>query len=509
MVSQVGYQPTFDLVAPKADVLMESLRATGYSLPDAVSDLIDNSITASARNIWLKFHWSGSDSWASVMDDGQGMSEQELVKAMRIGSRSPMENRDPSDLGRYGLGMKTASISHARSLTVASRNDPKQPIRARRWDLDHLAETGDWQLLRVSPEKVPEIASSGFDRLDRGTLVLWKCLDRLVGPSSVGDAQTMRQFHEALNDVESHVAMVFHRFMTGSRSVAIQINGQPITPWDPFLTDQSTTQRMPSESVGTSKGKVIVTPFVLPHHTHVPEALYRVAAGPAGWNAQQGFYVYRNRRLLMPGDWLGLGFVKDVHYKLARIQIDLLNSSDHDWDIDVRKSRARPPVTMKDDLRRIARAVRKRAVTVYRHRGKAVVRTSGKSHVFVWQRRVRGKIVEYRINRDHPILRDVAKTNNIDSKKLNQILRLVEEYIPVQQIWVDMADGDESQKQPFQSAAESEIIDLIKTMYIAFVNSGMAHRQALDQLGITESIGDRFELVEPTVKALLKEETVG
>ena len=207
----------------------------------------------------------------------------------------------------------------------------------------------------------------------------------------------------------------------------------------------------------------------------------------------------------MPGDWLGLGFAREEHCKLARIQIDLSNSSDHDWDIDVRKSRARPPAELKDDLRRIARAVRKRAVAVYRHRGKAVARTSRNSQVFVWQRWVRGKMVGYRINRDHPIVRDAANANNIDSKKLNQILRLIEEYIPVQQIWIDMAEGDESQNQPFQSATESEIIGLIKAMYVAFVNSGMTHRQTLEQLGTTESIGDRFELVEPTVKALLKE----
>ena len=261
MTNRLGHQATFDLVAPRADVLMESLRATGYSLPDAVSDLIDNSIAAGARNIWLKFHWAGSGSWASVMDDGQGMSEQELVKAMRIGSQSPMEDRESSDLGRYGLGMKTASISQARSLTVASRHDREQPIRARRWDLDHLAKTGDWQLLIVPPENVPEVESSGLNRLDRGTVVLWNGLDKLVGSSSAGDTRARSQFYEAVNDVESHVAMVFHRFMAGPLSVSIHINGHPITPWDPFLADQAATQRMPSESMETLNGKVVVTPF--------------------------------------------------------------------------------------------------------------------------------------------------------------------------------------------------------------------------------------------------------
>ena len=143
----------FDIVTPRADTLMESLRATGYSLPDAVSDLIDNSIYAGARNIRLNFHWAGADSWVTILDDGCGMSEGGLVAAMRVGSQSPTEKRDPSDLGRYGLGLKTASISQARSLTVATHCGDGRGVSIRRWDLDHLASTGDWQLLRVSPER--------------------------------------------------------------------------------------------------------------------------------------------------------------------------------------------------------------------------------------------------------------------------------------------------------------------------------------------------------------------
>ena len=145
----------FDLVAPRADALMESLRATGYSLPDAVSDIIDNSITAGGRNIWMNFQWAGADSWVSILDDGRGMSESGLIDAMRIGSRSPREVREPSDLGRYGLGLKTASISQARSLTVATHVSKQRGMNTRQWDLDHLASTGDWQLLNVPPSLLP------------------------------------------------------------------------------------------------------------------------------------------------------------------------------------------------------------------------------------------------------------------------------------------------------------------------------------------------------------------
>ena len=498
----------FDLVAPRADALMESLRATGYSLPDAVSDLIDNSITAGARNIRLHFQWAGADSWVSILDDGCGMSEPALIDAMRIGSRSPREAREPSDLGRYGLGLKTASISQARSLTVATRIAGRTGTSAKRWDLDHLASTGGWQLLNVPIEAVLH----GVDQLAQaghGTLVVWEKLDRLVGDAGADDARAQRQFLESLRAVEEHIAMVFHRFMVRPRPISIWLNGQAIKPWDPFLADDPATQRLPTESLGEPGDGVTVTPYVLPHHTRLSVEKHRAAAGPAGWNAQQGFYVYRNRRLLLPGDWLDLGFQKEEHYKLARLQIDLPNFHDHEWDIDVRKSRARPPLRFKDDLRRIAQAARRRAVSVYRHRGKTIARGVRKDPVFVWQRHVRGNRVSYAVNRDHPLIRHALMSESIDVRELRQILRLIEEYVPVQQIWVDMADGDESHGQPFESSGDQEIIELIRSLYSAFISTGMTHDGALGRLVTTEAIGERFELVEPTVKALLMEAGVG
>ena len=302
--------------------------------------------------------------------------------------------------------------------------------------------------------------------------------------------------------------MVFHRFMTERNSVSICINDQSIRPWDPFLADEAATQRLSSEALGPSDSGITVSPFVLPHHSRLSGEKHRAASGPAGWNAQQGFYVYRNRRLLLPGDWLGLGFMKEEHYKLARIQLDLSNSSDHEWEIDVRKSRARPPLPYRDDLRRIAQAVRKRAVTVYRHRGKTIARTVRSSPVFVWNRQVKRGRVSYVINREHPLVRDALGVDAKDSRRLQQILRLVEEYVPVQQIWVDMAEGDESQGQPFELAQEREIVGLIRALYSALINAGLSHGAALERLGSTEAIGERFELVEPTVDALLKERTV-
>ena len=286
--------------------------------------------------------------------------------------------------------------------------------------------------------------------------------------------------------------------------MAIWLNSQKVAPWDPFLVDEDATQQLSTEILGQDD-KVSVTPYVLPHHSRLTVQQHNTAGGPAGWNAQQGFYVYRNQRLILPGDWLGLNFQKEEHYKLARIQVDLTNASDHDWDIDVRKSRAQPPMRFRDDLLRIAMVARRRAIEVYRHRGKTIARSSKAAPTFVWQRRTRGGKVSYVINREHPLVSNALNSPSINVRELRQILRLVEEYVPFQQIWVDMADGDESQGQPFESAKDQEIVELIRALYTALLKAGSNHEESLARLAITEAIGDRFELVEPTVSKLLKE----
>jgi hypothetical protein len=143
----------YEIIAPSASAMIESMRACGYSLPMAIADLIDNSISAGSANVWLNFHWAGPDSWISVMDDGNGMSKEELVSAMRLGSQSPLEEREIGDLGRFGLGMKTASFSQCRRLTVKTRHKNNETIR--RWDLDFIADNArqnrdEWFLLSMA-----------------------------------------------------------------------------------------------------------------------------------------------------------------------------------------------------------------------------------------------------------------------------------------------------------------------------------------------------------------------
>ena len=490
----------FELVTPRADALLESLRATGYALPDAVADLIDNSISASARNIWLTFHWDGMNSWFSLKDDGTGMTVGTLVNAMRMGSQHPNEPRAPSDLGRFGLGMKTSSISQARSLTVCTKHKDEQETHARRWDLDHIASVKDWQLLRTLSDLGTEFSTS-LDDLQQGTLVIWEKPDRMVGECDASDSRARALFLENAQAVEAHISMTFHRFMNGRNSVSFWIidstgNPQKVKPWDPFVTDHSSTQELASERLGTNEVPITVTPYVLPHHSRLSAEEHKDAGGAAGWNAHQGFYVYRNNRLLLAGDWLGLGYKKEEHYKLARIGIDLPNTVDDEWEIDVRKSMARPPLKFRTDLQRIAKVARERAVAVYRQRGKIIARTTPQSPIFVWQRQIRNQRVSYVINRGHPIVNEALTHGALDPPSLQKLFRLIEEYVPVQQIWLDSAEGDESLNKPFESSPSDDVLNMIRWLYNAFISQGLTPSEALSKLASTEAFGDHYEFID-------------
>jgi hypothetical protein len=486
----------YELVEPDASAMMESLRAFGYSTPAAIADLIDNSITAGAANVWINFFWDGPNSYVSFLDDGCGMTAEELTQAMRAGSRSPLEDRHESDLGRFGLGLKTASFSQCRQLTVSSRSKG-HPRVSRRWDLDHIKECKQWRLLKA-PAKGSEERLAGLDGLEHGTVVLWENMDRVVPDTDVASVADHGRFRDLIDAMAEHVAMVFHRFL-GPSSVRVFINGaeerHQVRPWDPFLPSHPATQQLPVEPIRFGSGVITVRPFVLPHQDKLGERQHKKAAGPAGWNAQQGFYVYRNERLLVAGDWLGLGFTKEEHYKLARIQIDLPNTMDSDWDIDVKKSRARPPGPIRDRLRDVADLTRKRAVEVYRHRGRYGARKPPGEDAFAWKPGKRKDKVVYSVNRDHPLVARALQATAEFRPVIEAMLRLLEETVPVRQIWLDAAERPEGHARPFETVPESDVKAVMVQVYAALRKTGLPPRESRERVASMEAFAAYPQLV--------------
>lgn len=481
---------TFEVVEPRASALIESLRAFGYSIRTAIADLVDNSIAANAQNIELRTVWAGEKSYIVLIDDGRGMSQAELINAMRPGSKSPTEVRDPSDLGRFGLGLKTASFSQCRRLTVWSKRSGGRPV-ARCWDLDYVCSSQEWRLLSELSDSTQQIITS-LKKPDHGTIVVWEKMDRLVGESSVDDPDAKSHFHDAVDEVQAHLSMVFHRFMAKPTSLSLYVNGtgasHRLAPWDPFLTVHSATQVLPAERLQIGEDVTTVEAFILPHHDKLDKKEHKNAAGPSGWNAQQGFYVYRNNRLLVPGSWLNLGFTKEEHHKLARIAVDFPSTLDHAWHIDVKKSAARPPRQIRRRLRQLADIARKRAVEVYRHRDPLQPRKGAEPTILIWRSAVRADKTIYQINREHPLVQACLTEAGEAEKPLLALLRLIEETVPVHHIWLDSAQDATSAAIPFEGIKDPAILPIIRSAYLALRKNGHSPEQARAKLMTFEGL---------------------
>ena len=440
---------------PKAVAMIEALRGLGYSTAAALADVVDNAVSAGASQARLRFDWDGEDSRLSILDDGRGMSDAELEAAMTLGTINPLDERAPTDLGRFGMGLKTASFSQCRRLTVASRR-AGGVMACLRWDLDAIAADpeGGWRLF--------EGPSPGSDRfieplvgLRSGTLVLWERMDRVVTPGSDLD-----HFADLADDVESRLAMIFHRLIEGPRpDFRLLINDRPVASWDPFMTGRpSKPWESPIARMSTPSGMLEVQCHVLPHKDRLSEEDFLRAGGPEGWTSQQGFYVYRNRRLLLAGGWLGLGrgraWNREESHRLARIRVDIPNSADADWKIDVKKSTARPPVFVRSWLTGLAENTRDRARKVFAFRGSPMPGPGGAPIEQVWRvERLRSGI-RYRIDEGHPAVVAVIGACGDRKDLIRAMLRVIEETVPVQRIWLDTAENKDTPRTGFSGESE-------------------------------------------------------
>ncbi|WP_147164640.1 ATP-binding protein [Pararhodospirillum oryzae] len=478
--------------------MLEALRGLGYSPATALADIIDNSIAAGARTVDVTFHWNGPDSHVSILDDGCGMTDAGLERAMRLGERNPLDERAGSDLGRFGLGLKTASFSQARRLTVASRSD--DTLSCLRWDLDVLAASpdGDWRLLEGPAEGSAHLLEC---LTGRGTLVLWEHMDRVVTPGF-----SEQDFLDLIDAVELHLAMVFHRFLEGSvPRLRLALNGRAVRPWDPFLRNHPATWTSPEVRFMAEGGAITIQGHVLPHKDRLDPRDHELAGGPDGWIAQQGFYVYRNQRLLVAGSWLGLGhgraWTKEEAHRLARVRLDIPNSADADWKIDIRKSRARPPVSARTHLMHLAEDVRARARRVFAHRGQ-VVRTGGAHPIAeAWRAEHSSGGMRYRLDESHPAIRAVLDEAGVLLPQVRAMLRVIEETVPVRRIWLDTTEGRETPRTSFEGEAPAEVETVLRVMFRNMVQrKGMSPALAREHLLHTEPFHKYPGLVAALVK---------
>ena len=478
---------------PRAGAMIEALRGLGYSTATALADLVDNSIAAGAGCVNLLFVWEGPDSHIIIQDDGRGMDDAGLDRAMRLGHQSPLDARADDDLGRFGLGLKTASFSQCRRLTVASRQEGGA-VACLRWDLDVLASSGDdaWRLL-VGPADGSRRLLDPLQAVRQGTRVLWENLDRIVTPGF-----SEQNFLDLIDVIESHLAMVFHRYLTGNRPrLRIAINDRAVKPWDPFLASHDSTWSSPTAVLAPG---VAARCHVLPHKDRLDARQQEAAAGPDGWTAQQGFYVYRNERLLVAGSWLGLGrgrrWTKEEAHRLARIRLDIPNSADAEWKIDIRKSTARPPVALRQDLTHLMEDTCRRARRVFAHRGRIAGPGAGGPVVQAWRAERLNDGMRYRIETSHPAVAAVLNSAGALAPQVRAMIRVVEETVPVQRIWLDTAEGRETPRTGFGGAPPEEIATVARVLFNDLVaRQGLTPEVARERLLRTEPFHHHPDLV--------------
>ena len=264
-------------ISPSPKILIESMRDIGYDLNSAISDLIDNSIAANAKCIHISFEVNNESSLITVKDDGLGMSEDELISAMKFGSSDPLEERNKTDLGRFGLGLKTASFSQCRRLMVCTKKTD-HPSTSVVWDLDVVRQKDDW---------IAEKLDSS--RADLGTTITWEKLDRIKV-----DFEDTKYFLPILENLRDHIALTFHRFIEGQTvdRISIYLQGRMIEATNPFPNHPAAI--INEKNTHISNGSTVhIQSYILPHQNKSTKESYKELQRREGYRENQGLYIYR------------------------------------------------------------------------------------------------------------------------------------------------------------------------------------------------------------------------
>lgn len=427
---------------PQADKLMGSMRHMGYSFESAVADVIDNCISASCENVHLLFPTDRlAPLYMGILDDGYGMSNNALFEAMRYGCTSSEEERAVDDLGRFGLGMKSASLSQCRVLTVVSVYNGM--TNAYTWDYNIILKKKKWVVLELTQLEIDALPYIDLLKAQKqGTLVLWSDFDVL---SKSSDGQVYDALRDMCRALEDYLSLIFHRYMSSkTKKLSIYINNLKLKPLDPFLEDHQKTTTKPERTIALSDSKGIerlirIKTFVLPFISDLSDKDKRLVGGIENLRQKQGFYVYRNQRLIIWGTWFGMKPRAELT-KNARIRVDIPNSLDDIWSIDIKKQTASIPKRIQNQLRQTVMDALEISTRQQTHRGR---KESVNDNVeYVWERmRGRNDHFYYQINREGNLYQMIRnKMTDEDATYFDMFLKEVERNFPIQQMYVDKSN---------------------------------------------------------------------
>jgi hypothetical protein len=406
------------------------------------------------------------------------MNLSELIDAMRPGSKNPDEERSKKDLGRFGLGLKSASFSQCKRLTVVTRKENHHVIK-RCWDVDYVNAKNSWILLDYISDKTL------LDRYNEktGTLVIWESLDKLglKEEDSKEDEISKGNFYKNISFLRSHLGLVFHKFIE-SNKLKIEINGNKVLPQNPFLLNLSVKPNMlPIENLGD----VIVKAYILPHMSKISSEELESSGGGLGWLNNQGFYVYRQDRLIVGATWLDLdtNSLKKMEFsKLVRIEVSIQNVDDFDWKLDIKKSNTVPPKYLQGDLLRIAKSAISQSAKVYKYKSEKLIKslTSEKAIVRLWYDELSSDRIfkKYRLNLDHPVIKNIID-DVTDKNAIKSCLKMIEESIPIEQIIFNQSENPSfHESKVTEIIPQAFIVNAAKNIYKDLISKGMTVKDA-------------------------------
>jgi len=404
----------------------------------------------------------------------------------------PLEVRGEGDLGRFGLGLKTASFSQCRRLTVISRTD--DGAAAAVWDLDHVAREDAWALL--IPDEPSDLAS--FPLLgERGTVVFWEQLDRLADED--GELRE-GEFNRLIGDLEEHLALIFYRFLlgrSGARKLAITINGREVEAFDPFFTHRSFAG--PEDFYRVADSVMKLQTFTLPHYSAVSKPEWEKYGGPEGYLKNQGFYVFRGNRLIVHGTWFGLMRQGELT-KLTRVALDLPTTFDAKWKVDVKKASAQPPAEIRRYLRGRIENLNVPGKKVFRKRGQ---KAASSDYLPMWQRLVDGEQVTYEVDFEHPAVAHLIEgAPEGHRSEIRDVLKLLATSLPLAAIYNDVAGSPED---IHPAALDNETLEasagrMALNLYQRFPDE----EKVITMLKVCEPFAARWAEVEASVRETLR-----
>ena len=485
---------------PAAHELSNSMRCMGYSLESAIADIVDNSITAKATEIDIKFPVSPDDVCIAICDNGNGMTQKELFDAMKYGSTLKGEKRSDDDLGRFGMGLKSASHSQCRRLSVVSKKNGI--ISAYVWDLDIIDKEHDWMIIDCSKDEIAEIPFVKYlDNKKTGTVVVWQNFDFIRKEAGEEFGELVRQ----QNDVANYLSLIFHRYLSKDKKerLLIRINNYQLEPFDPFLENHPKTSVKKSitiqvkDSSGIER-KISIQPYILPFQKDLSKEDEKKSGGIENYRTKQGFYIYRNERLIIWGTWFNRR--RDELTKYARIKVDIPNTLDDVWSIDIKKQNAKIPANIRQRLTRAVDEAMNASIKKQNYRGR--IAKVNDDLDYIWNRTENRGQYTYSINRESKIFKLLENHLDDEAKSyLDLVLAEIEKNIPFHQIYLDKSKNAIDENDSDERI--TEILNNAKMMVpiIIGLNPNMSKEQAVDNIFKSEPFCKHTELKQSVLEA--------